>query len=760
MGKDEVKKIRIESELIDKNVKKDLKKIHNDIKKFEVPIKGVNKQLNQLNAISNKTKKYISGLNAVSKKLRVSMYSTEKMFKQAGVSTKKLGFHYENMDQFQKKAGKNVKKLGAQFNTFGKVMNMDTDAFIGFIKAGYKFSGTGPELAAGFRMATQGLHKFKMEFLSVMFFGMQMKSIGKGLLGPAMQMYGITDMWTVMLQTVMIPIMNILYPILMKFMMWLINLPEGAKLAIGAIATLMVVVGGLMFGISQLGLFLGAIPDKIGIFAIGMSKMAGAIRHPILAMKGLYVSFKDFLIKMWMKAKVGFGSISKVSEKSGKSMGKSWSKSMKGMIAGTTTGIRGIIAAMGPIGVALAVITVAVTLFALAWKGNWFGIRQKTGEFVRWFSGVYDAWIKPVFLHMGTGLIILKNVFFFVLNNLSGIWSFTWLTMQSTAYRIWNIVLSGVEVFINGLTLPFKALYGAVGSVGAALGKPLPEFPSLNLNKYKISTKEVDENLKKVGDNLKTNLVDMSKNTVSEVEGLSNTLDSFTGIIDESGKAMIESGNQMDAESAKKEKNKSITDKLKDSLGGLNQGIKNIIPGMNLYNDKIYDNDEAIKTATKGLGDMNNVINNDWAESMNFQNTKLGEVSSSFDSATSAVNKYIASLKRIPSGKASSSGGSSGSWNMPEWWTPTGTEVMTPEGGMTMIPGFQSGGIFTKPVFGMIGENGPEAVVPLDKFKGLGTTIHVHNTYNISGVSSKEDIERMIEESNTKLVDDLKSMLR
>jgi len=50
------------------------------------------------------------------------------------------------------------------------------------------------------------------------------------------------------------------------------------------------------------------------------------------------------------------------------------------------------------------------------------------------------------------------------------------------------------------------------------------------------------------------------------------------------------------------------------------------------------------------------------------------------------------------------------------------------------IPAFAKGGIVTAPTVGLIGEAGPEAIIPLSKFSGLGqgaSTIHV--TVNVSG---------------------------
>ena len=69
----------------------------------------------------------------------------------------------------------------------------------------------------------------------------------------------------------------------------------------------------------------------------------------------------------------------------------------------------------------------------------------------------------------------------------------------------------------------------------------------------------------------------------------------------------------------------------------------------------------------------------------------------------------------------------------------------------------------TRPIVAALAERGPEAVIPLNRAGGttppLGN-ITIHNTYNISGVSSPEDVEAKIEEANARLIEDLKAMIR
>ena len=47
------------------------------------------------------------------------------------------------------------------------------------------------------------------------------------------------------------------------------------------------------------------------------------------------------------------------------------------------------------------------------------------------------------------------------------------------------------------------------------------------------------------------------------------------------------------------------------------------------------------------------------------------------------------------------------------------------------IPELADGGIVTRPTLALVGEAGPEAVVPLDRTRGMGTTNNV--TINVNG---------------------------
>ena len=62
-----------------------------------------------------------------------------------------------------------------------------------------------------------------------------------------------------------------------------------------------------------------------------------------------------------------------------------------------------------------------------------------------------------------------------------------------------------------------------------------------------------------------------------------------------------------------------------------------------------------------------------------------------------------------------------------------------------------SGGVVTGPTIAMVGEAGPEAVIPLDKAGGIGATYVININGDVYGVSDLESrIERVIQRTANK----------
>jgi len=709
--------------------------------------------------------------------LKVPLYNIRAGMKQVGVTGADLVNQTKISGSVFMDYSNVTTNLANKFDTFGKVMAMDRDLFISFIKRGYKFPSTGARIATQIRLLTHGLHGFKMELLSTMFFGMQMQQLGMSMLRPAMKMFGITELFSNVLAVVMLPIMKLIFPYLLGFAKWLMDLGPLGKTIIGFGALFLVAAGGIIYFGSQLGLFIGAVPKifaAVSIVRKGAIDMVKALisggRKMIIYAKGLWPRLAGIfgkgmsLLSSRIRTK-GVGLTTSFA-KTGTKLAKT--SRMTGMAMGTGL--------LGPIGIALTGIIIAVTIFAAAWSKNWFGIRQKTGAFVVWFSEVYDKWIKPVLFHMGTGIIILKNMFIFGLTNIKNIWSFVWLSIQSIAFRTWNALLTGVETFVNGILLPFRVLYKIGGGIAEKIfGFKLPEFPEFDLSAFKASTTEVDNELATVKENLKSAFTDTAVKTVKDVEWLNGALSGLTQTMKVAGEGMIESGNKMDAERKAKQNNAESTNMLSGIISNFTSMITGTFtPAVNESTDSISTNtkaiidsgNEALNTMPKiddlnlSISDTNtktkevtNTLNNKFKPALENQQEILGDVQTAFSNTTSKVNEYIDALNRIPR----------------DVYTTIHKEYVITErrrglfglGGLFGI--FQHGGIVMRPTLGLLAEKGPEAVIPLNRAGGTTPTlgnITIHNTYNISGVSSPDDVEAKIEEANAKLIDDLKAMIR
>jgi len=158
-----------------------------------------------------------------------------------------------------------LKQVGSQFNSFGKVMGMPIEQWKKFNQAGGKFTSRGTKMANTFRRATHGLRGFRMEMLSVMFFGKGMQQFFFGLLRPAMEAVGIFELWGAVLQLVFLPIALALLDILLPIFTWMMNWSDETKLLVGKIVLLAIGLGIFLFLVGSLTLGIG------GLIIVGSS---------------------------------------------------------------------------------------------------------------------------------------------------------------------------------------------------------------------------------------------------------------------------------------------------------------------------------------------------------------------------------------------------------------------------------------------------------------------------------------------------------
>ncbi|RLJ03643.1 MAG: hypothetical protein DRP11_00160, partial [Candidatus Aenigmatarchaeota archaeon] len=130
-----------------------------------------------------------------------------------------------------------------------------------------QFTTLGGRLADRFRRLTHGMRGFRMEMLSVMFFGMGMYAFFRGLLTPAAKLAGVFEIMNMTMEMLFLPITLEYLPALLEFSQKIIELPEETKLWIGRLVLLGAVISLAIMLIGTLTLGVGGVVIAFGKFA-------------------------------------------------------------------------------------------------------------------------------------------------------------------------------------------------------------------------------------------------------------------------------------------------------------------------------------------------------------------------------------------------------------------------------------------------------------------------------------------------------------
>jgi len=111
---------------------------------------------------------------------------------------------------------------------------------------------------------------FKFAWLGVMFAGMALTRVFGGLIKSQLELFGISELFSAMWTVILLPVMELLLPIILKLTEYLMNLPESVRLTIGVFILLaaglgivMLVVGQVMLAISSLILIFGSLSSSL-----------------------------------------------------------------------------------------------------------------------------------------------------------------------------------------------------------------------------------------------------------------------------------------------------------------------------------------------------------------------------------------------------------------------------------------------------------------------------------------------------------------
>ncbi len=182
-----------------------------------------------------------------------------------------------------------------------------------------QFSNSGAKVGTKLRLAAHGLRGFRMEMLGVMFFGKMLQQTFMEMLKPVMNVYGVFDIWGLMLQSVFMPVMDLLFPLFLGLVDFLMGMPESLKLVVGIFTVLGVVFGTILSVGGALVLGIGAILVALGELGIGVAAAISAfmwfVAVPALLVAAVVIALVlivAFMYKHW-------GTITQV-------VGEAWTK--------------------------------------------------------------------------------------------------------------------------------------------------------------------------------------------------------------------------------------------------------------------------------------------------------------------------------------------------------------------------------------------------------------------------------------------------
>jgi len=224
------------------------------------------------------------GFNKLQNRMRLSMKdwrNVDAALEITGLKMSGLNKHLKMNFLEMKEGGKVVNKLTGQMQSYGQVIG---------------------------QAAIKG-RRFKFEWLGIMFAGMALDRAFGGLVRTQMQLFGVTDMlsgaWTI----VLLPIMQLITPLIYKLIDAFMNLSPGMQMAIGAGVLFMAVLGKVMLVGGQLMLLFYALKG-LGVSLFGKLGAASAVfvsaLGPILIVIGAIILI---IVAVWLAWKSNFMNI-------------------------------------------------------------------------------------------------------------------------------------------------------------------------------------------------------------------------------------------------------------------------------------------------------------------------------------------------------------------------------------------------------------------------------------------------------------------
>lgn len=188
--------------------------------------------------------------------------------------------------------------------TFQAIMQLDVK---GQKKAVAQLGAVQKELGMirmGMSRLAQASQALTMEFLGIMFFGMMLQKVFRGLLGPAMEVFGIMELWSTMLMVLFLPVIQEMFPFFLQMIEFFMNLDSSTKLLIGNFIVFMTMLGVFIMLFGQLGLGIFSIIRFIEVIIPLIQGMGISISAAFLAIVAIIVAV---LVGIWLAWRENFG---------------------------------------------------------------------------------------------------------------------------------------------------------------------------------------------------------------------------------------------------------------------------------------------------------------------------------------------------------------------------------------------------------------------------------------------------------------------
>jgi len=208
-----------------------------------------------------------------------------------------------------------AKMTPEQFKRFSKSMDPRLLAEYGSLLG--SLNTRGGRFANRVRLLTHGMRGFRMELLSVMFFGMGLYRFFTSLLAPAAKLAGVFDVINMILEFFFLPIILLLLDPLLDLLDFILSLDEGTRefwgkiVLLGAAFGLLLLVigmvglgiGGLINGFASfLGIIRDSLPEPLGDISAAFIGLPLAITGTTVAFKGLGLA-EGIISGIWNKVK-------------------------------------------------------------------------------------------------------------------------------------------------------------------------------------------------------------------------------------------------------------------------------------------------------------------------------------------------------------------------------------------------------------------------------------------------------------------------